>query len=175
MCVHVRVQHPPACVHVRVQHSQALAALPSSAPVSFTKAHRAAPSCCACAHVSFSPPGGPQLMPLGISNNRNNKRARDASSGLSAQHQTCGCAGRGSLASLAWSPAHVWGGRRWVPGFPGRGPVGRSPEGDEGLAAVLLGRPCVSPAPCVCDAVCMIHSRAVLVLIKYSFWLCRAL
>ena len=121
MCVHVRVQHPPACVHVRVQHSQALAALPSSAPVSFTKAHRAAPSCCACAHVSFSPPGGPQLMPLGISNNRNNKRARDASSGLSAQHQTCGCAGRGSLASLAWSPAHVWGGHRWVPGFLGRG------------------------------------------------------
>lgn len=76
------------------------------------------------------------------------------------------------------SPARVWG--RLGTGFLGGGPVsgvaiGGSPEGDEGLAAVFSGRPCVSPAPCVRDAVRMIHSRAVLALIKYSFWLCRAL
>ncbi len=34
---------------------------------------------------------------------------------------------------------------------------------------------CVCVCVCVCDSMCVIHSRAVLVLIKYSFWLCRAL
>ena len=85
------------------------------------------------------------------------------------------CLGWGSVCS--WLPrpgglARVWGGLG--AGFPGGGPVsgvavGGSPEGAEGLVAVFSGR------PCVCDAVCMIHSRAVLVLIKYSFWLCKAL
>lgn len=54
---------------------------------------------------------------------------------------------------------------------PGRG-LGRK---EAGPGRALLGAGVCAHSPCVCDSVCMIHSRAVLVLIKYSFWLCRAL
>ena len=50
----------------------------------------------------------------------------------------------GSLAGVrsaldASSPSCLWGGRRWVPGFPGRGPAGRSPEGTRALQPCSRG------------------------------------
>ena len=57
---------------------------------------------------------------------------------------------------------------------PGRASVPTRSRG-RGRAPRFPGLACVNPHACVCDSMCMIHSRAVLVLIKYSFWLCRAL